>query len=383
MRYFPSLLLLVLAMTLSACNLPGVPAAEAPLTPFPDTPAPAEINASLVDSPALMFFDMLDEVNGWGVTEALIVRTNDGGVTWYNVTPPGLTEAGYSLGTTFLDAQHAWLQAADINNYPIAGTLYRTADGGLTWTSLATPFSGGHMTFLDANQGWMMADLGAGAGSNAVSVFQTNDGGTTWTQPYTNDPNRASAGDSLPLGGLKGGLVPLDMQTAWIGGVIYSPATLYLYRTDDGGRNWVQVELPLPPEVGDGEVAVNGMAFITPTDGILALRITSNEMHTAVYLTDDSGATWTLTPTLLPEAGSVNLLSAQDLIYYGEDQFQVSRDAGQTWETISPDILFGESFSSMEFVNLSTGWVLTSDQTNRHTLYRTTDGGATWSPIIP
>ena len=71
-----------------------------------------------------------------------------------------------------------------------------------------------------------MADLGVGAGSMAVSVFQTKDGGATWTRAYTNDPNLEGAGDSLPLGGIKDMLVPLDMNTAWIGGVIYSSVPL-------------------------------------------------------------------------------------------------------------------------------------------------------------
>ncbi|MFN3492259.1 MAG: hypothetical protein ACK40V_08580, partial [Anaerolineales bacterium] len=66
------------------------------LTTTESTALPSEASAPLIDSPSLINIEMIDERNGWGVTEKEIVRTDDGGVTWYNVTPPDLTETGYS-----------------------------------------------------------------------------------------------------------------------------------------------------------------------------------------------------------------------------------------------------------------------------------------------
>lgn len=214
-----------------------------------NTPLPSVAEAPLIDAPSIIFIDMLDEVYGWGVTETEVVSTNDGGVTWYNVTPPGLTDVGYSVFTDFLDASHAWVQIVDPNNYPNGGTIYRTSDGGLTWEAFETPFSAGDMEFVDENNGWMMADLGIGAGSMAIAIFQTTDGGATWTRTYTNDPSIEGAGDSLPLGGIKVMMVPLDMKTAWIGGVIYSSGSTYLFHTDDGGKTWSQVTMMLPAKL--------------------------------------------------------------------------------------------------------------------------------------
>jgi hypothetical protein len=230
--------MIALALTLSACNIavtsfpaepgqPLEPPTELPPTPYPDTPAPAAIDAPPVEMPAFIDVQFLNELDAWAVTETQIVRTNDGGITWYNITPPDVTETGYTVETFVFDRNHVWVQKPDFNNFPNNGLLYRTTDGGLSWTISSTPFSSGDLNFTDVSNGWMLADLGVGAGSNAVAVFQTMDGGATWTQTYTNDPNNPDAGDSLPLGGIKSDLVPLNAQTAWVTGVIYSPHGLH------------------------------------------------------------------------------------------------------------------------------------------------------------
>lgn len=390
---FRLILIIGLGFILSACNIAvtSFPAEEpienpelAP-TPYPDTPAPVAINAPAIASPAFIGIHFLSELDAWAVTEAQIVRTNDGGITWYNVTPPDVTETGYTVETFVLDRDHAWVQKPDFNNFPNNGLLYRTTDGGLTWTISSTPFSGGDLNFTDVNNGWMLADLGVGAGSNAVAVFQTTDGGATWTQTYINDPNSPEAGDSLPLGGIKSDLIALDAQTAWVTGVIYSPGTFYLYRTDNGGRNWTPVNLQLPAGAENFELGIDAdqMQFVSANDGFLVVRMSGEQSLTVVYVTEDGGKTWTLTPALIPDGGASDFLSAQEMVIYNREQFYVTRDAARTWSTVSPDIVFGDSFAAMDFVNLNTGWVVTVDPANKRLLYRTNDGGATWLPVIP
>jgi photosystem II stability/assembly factor-like uncharacterized protein len=391
-----SLIVFVLAVVLSGCNIsvtsfPASPeptvevkATELPPTPYPDTPAPPAIAAPPVESPALLEIHFVNELDGWGVSESWIVRTNDGGITWYNVTPTDVEEVGSTVETFILDKEHAWIQKPDFNNFPNNGLLYHTADGGLTWTISSTPFSSGDLSFIDSENGWMLADLGVGAGSNAVAVFQTSDGGASWTQTYTNDPNIPEAGDSLPLGGIKADLVPLDMQTAWVGGVVYSPGTVYLYRTDDGGQNWTQVNLELPEGAENFELGIDEdqIQFVSPQDGFLVVRMSGDSTETAVYTTNDGGDTWQLTPTLIPNAGASDFMSAEEAIIYNGEQFYVTRDAARTWTTVSPDIVFGDSFATMEFVNPNSGWIITVADDKR-SLYRTHDGGATWLPVSP
>src|SRR5688572_17413308 len=125
-------LTMLLLVSLSACNLSTTSdpqqLVEATLTPYPDTPAPAAINAPLVEAPALVNFHFINELDGWGLTNTQIVRTNDGGITWYNVTPPDVTETGYNVRFFALDANNGWMQIPDFDNYPNSGFLYRTED---------------------------------------------------------------------------------------------------------------------------------------------------------------------------------------------------------------------------------------------------------------
>jgi hypothetical protein len=104
-----SLIVCALVVVLSGCNIsvtsfpvspaPPVENTGIPPTPYPDTPAPPAIAAPLIESPALLEIQFFNELDGWGVTETFIVRTNDGGITWYNVTPPDVEEMGSAVET--------------------------------------------------------------------------------------------------------------------------------------------------------------------------------------------------------------------------------------------------------------------------------------------
>jgi photosystem II stability/assembly factor-like uncharacterized protein len=176
------------------------------------------------------------------------------------------------------------------------------------------------------------------------------------------------------------------MKTAFVYGVTYASGTIYLFRTDDGGATWATVILPLPSDAQNYELGIDPgqMKFTSTTEGFLAVRLTGNDYRTAVYVTRDGGNTWSLTPALIPASGSADFLSATEAVVYTGEQFYVTRDAARMWSLIPPDVKFGDTFAAMDFVTPQSGWVLTLDPTNnQRTLYRTTDGGLTWFPILP
>ncbi|MCZ2127096.1 MAG: hypothetical protein LC099_04895 [Anaerolineales bacterium] len=348
----------------------------------PQTLLPSEgIDAPIVESPNIVKIRMLNEQDGWSVSGAKVFRTNDGGVTWYGATPLDAPADAYSVLTDFLDAKAAWALYPSADGSPDNGTLYRTSDGGATWNSFSAPFSEGDLEFLDAKNGWMMANLGVGAGSMGVAIFQTRDGGETWTRTYANDPNVEGASDSLPLGGLKNFIRPVNMDTAWVGGVIYMTGRVYLYRTDDGGANWAEQPIILSQEAAGGEVGALDLTFFAPSTGMLVLRSSGDVLLTEVYISQNGGATWAQTDATLKGYGSLQILSADDMIFFADGKFNITQDAGKTWNAVQPDQNFADTLVAMDFVSPQMGWAVASSDDGANILYRTEDGGSTWFAI--
>jgi photosystem II stability/assembly factor-like uncharacterized protein len=407
LRLIPALLLILTACTALGTPLPPTesapapeqdtsptdtsipPTEEIPLTDTPeptdtlapyedDTPSPPTIAAPIISSPSITHLHMLSELDGWAISENAILRTTDGGSTWYNVSPQGVTDFGYGTANSFLNASQAWVMVADASDPAGSGLLYRTDDGGLNWTVYPVPFGGGDMVFTDDEHGWMMAFLGVATGSMAVSIYQTEDGGATWAQTYTNDPSLAGAGDSLPLSGIKNNLTPLDAATAWVGGVIYAPETFYLYKTTDGGQTWAMQTIPAAPGMQNTDVSIEtGPIFTSPSEAILPIRFAGETYRTGFYATRDGGVNWEFL-SFMPGAGAVDFVSQADGFFWTGEQFFVTVDGAQTWTSVNSDVPFAESFAGMDFVNTRTGWVWTYDVTGQYGLYKTTDGGSSW-----
>jgi photosystem II stability/assembly factor-like uncharacterized protein len=324
---------------------------------------------------------MLDESNGWGIGTGAILRTVDGGLSWHDMSPPSLTSFGISTTADFLDTQHAWLVVPNLDD-PLTGILYRTSDGGREWKESPVPFGDGSLRFLDARLGWMMATLGAGAGSMAVAIYRTEDGGASWVQAYSNDPTLTGAGNSLPLGGLKDGITPISTREAWIGGVVYKPGTIYLYQTGDGGSSWTASPVAAPKGYEQAELETVGPWFVNSKVAFLPVHISSsNGVMLVVYVSRDGGGSWLASPGFIPQGGAIDFVNETTGFVWNGNQFFTTRDSAQTWAAITPDVDFTDSYAGMDFVDAKNGFVLSNPGTGRTYLYRTSDSGSTWDVV--
>jgi photosystem II stability/assembly factor-like uncharacterized protein len=366
-------------------------------TPTPlattEVPLPTVPNMTVVASPALIHIDFLGANNGWAIASngsGYILRTVDGGTTWLNATPSGLTGIGYSWNLSVLDVNTVWVLVPNPDFF--TGMLYRTTDGGLTWSSFAVPFGGGSLQFVVASTGRVLADRGAGAGSQSVELFQTSDGGATWLSVFNDDPTRPDSSGSLPLSGIKNGMTFMDANTGWVTGTRPVDGEVYLFVTRDGGISWEQQGIPLPAGYDTYMYMPQAPVFFG-NDGFLPLTIyLSDTTELTFYTTHDGGTTWTGDPTNANRVIVPGMYSFADALHGwswngGTAQFFTS-DGGQTWSGMPASLDLSGRLSQIVFVPGSngqfTGWALTGlDDAGHSQLYKTTDSGGTWNLLFP
>lgn len=374
--------LLMLLFFTVACRASPAPAEPLTLTPEPPTATVPPIQLPLVESPQMIQFHFVNENDGWGLTETKVVRTEDGGVTWYDATPPTLSEVNYAP-FSFLDAQTASVLIASADY--VSGTLYRTDDGGADWAAYNVPFAYASLQFLDSHNGFALAALGAGAGSEAVALFKTSDGGANWSRVFTNDPAVSESSNSLPLGGQKTGFTFLNEARGWVGGSMPVDNFIYLYETQDGGVTWSEVDLALPAGYETAQTGNDAPQFFSATEGILVVHLVTPSdpgVLTIVYRTTDGGGTWS-PGQVIKRGRPTSFHSFSEGVAWGDGPFYSTRDSGQTWFVATPSEDFTDALTTFQFASSLVGWVLVSHDGLDTSLYKTTDGGATWSLLIP
>ena len=367
------LVILILVVIVAGCtsNPTGTPAAASPTPGIPDAPS--------AEGADILLFYMVDTQNGWALTTTQVLRTVDGGGNWYDVTPEGLASVDY-VPFYALDEQTFWFLIPDLNQEK-ASVLYRTSDGGQTWESFETPLGTALLQFLDAETGFAMSDLGVAAGSQAVAILKTTDGGATWEVIFA---HQGGIEQDLPFNGQKYGMTFSDPSHAWIGGNIPMQGYIYFYGSQDGGRTWAYKDIPsLPDAYREFFTGVNAPIFFSETEGILPVDLYGSSYSRIFYRTTDGGLTWTPGERVI-SLGLYSTVSFDTIfLWTGSPKFYVSHDSGQTWQTIDTNVDISTMLVGMQFTDENTGWALASPDGNETSLYKTTDGGATWSVVFP
>jgi photosystem II stability/assembly factor-like uncharacterized protein len=331
-----------------------------------------------------------DPASGNAVLEPAV--TMDGGQSWAVVTPPA---AGRSLpqGQVVLDAvsgQRAWLAVGTGNaNSPSSGTtsVYGTTDGGLRWSAgspipAATPSL---LDFIGPATGWLLEDLGNAMQNEAATLWRTANGGTTWSwvakTPPLGQPTSGSA--TLPTTCGKTGLAFGSAQVGWITGVCAGGYSVLVSR--DGGAQWATAELPLPdPACPDGCAAAQAQFAGATT----FLVIDSYPAAAVLLVSTDAGESWR-TVTVPAGAGPyprIQFFGPADAIAVsagaqgtiGSD-FYLTSDAGLSWAAVRQGRQFGSSGAQFDFVAPQAGFAWIADAAG---LYRTSDAGRTWTAVV-
>lgn len=207
-------------------------------------------------------FEFLDSLHGYvrglGGSNGL-AYTSDAGASWiYRSTPPG----GGSIQLV-----------GPLELYLLANTnVYRTVDGGQSWTSLGAvgASSSGSLRdiqFLDSLNGY----VGIGVGNAAYQLHKTTNGGQTWISLPTVHSSEGGGGSWTRLEG-KGGhfhFMDPDHGFAQVGD---SSGYGHLVETTNGGQTWDTI----------GPTMLTNFEFLNDSIGFLGFE----------YKTADAGATW-------------------------------------------------------------------------------------------
>jgi hypothetical protein len=279
-------------------------------------------------------------------------RSGDLGETWTH------SSAGLTYGDDGPPLTTIWSLATTSDGAILAGVepagLFRSVDGGATWAHVEGltnhptrptwgPGAGGlilhtiipHPT--DPARTWV--------GISAVGVFETRDGGATWAARNVGVRAEFNPEDRFPETG------QCVHKVAMAAG---QPETLYqrnhcgVYRSDDGSETWQEITDGLPTDFGFAMVAHPRdpdicwvIPLSTPEEGRYM-----PDGHTAVWRTDDRGASWTRADDGLPKRDAymsvLREAMARDTlepvgVSFGTETGQLwhSRDGGLSWRMIT------------------------------------------------
>jgi photosystem II stability/assembly factor-like uncharacterized protein len=319
----------------------------------------------------------LDATHAWVATVAgsaqtalarvVIFGTSDGGQTWQQSGPLPINPAaksdviwqhGHQFNSMcFIDARHGWLlttallyweeQVSGIDGTSVGG-LYRTSDGGLTWTLISSdPASGAlkpascqarygslsGIVFSSTTTGW----LGVYQCASSRYLLVTRDGGTTWALQSMPMP-----WSSLPYF--------IDQNNGFITVSDSTGFRFQLASTSDGGLTWtVRGPLPFVPNVVPANPqkvdSCGGVTFVDPTHGWCVMgRVSASDTHLDLYRTSDGGQTWLRTGAV-PDSGTLRFIDTNTgfLSTYKDSTLSAwllfkTVDGGATWTRIATTI---------------------------------------------
>ncbi|MEY4957115.1 MAG: hypothetical protein RL409_1372 [Gemmatimonadota bacterium] len=202
-----------------------------------------------------------------GVTDATpLYRTEDGGSTW---TPVTVIEGAPVVGLCAFDiVQVPFINAGNLDHRPRIVGVGRVGgpaayiwsdDLGKTWKQGKLPELGAmafDVKFLDENHGFIASATSADVSTANALILSTEDGGATWEEAYRSSrPYETTWKFSFP-----------DAYTGYCTVQSYNPdpasSERFVAKTIDGGRTWYELNL-----TNDHAVREFGIAFLDPLTG--------------------------------------------------------------------------------------------------------------------
>jgi len=195
-----------------------------------------------------------------------------------------------------------------------SGSIFRTTNQGVTWSSSSAGLFGGSVNGLVAASGTIFAACGQG-------LFRSTDQGASW-EPVSGFEfyNLFSMGQS--------------------GAVLFAGGFNGILRSTNGGASWSHVEVP-----SDELVRFTAFAF----SGATAFAASAGFGETQVYRSTDQGATWTPLVGAITGVENEALFSSGTVLLAGgpDKGVMATTDGGSTWDSRTLGLAPGGSIRSI------------------------------------
>jgi len=269
------------------------------------------------------------------------------------------------------------------------GGVWRSDDAGKTWTSQwhdQPVLNIGALAIDPKNPDTVYCGTGEANGSadsySGVGLFRTQDGGKTWTLLASSD----KAGLPRRIGTIA--IDPFDSNRIFLGGVTHStadPSALFI--STDGGQTWTRQDFVSPKNYW-----CHAVLFHPTSEGVVFASVVEKGARNGIWRSDNGGQTWQQLTSGLPAStliGRTSLAiapSSPDTIYAiasdsNDGVLGVFRSAnrGAIWKSIGGQFFTGEG--QMSYGNTI---VVHPTSPNRVLcggvdLHLTTNGGKTWT----
>jgi len=281
-----------------------------------------------------------------------VARTVNSGSSWELFEVPEPADLGVSQVYAW-SADTAWVSFTDLEFFLPGGSLWKTTDGGSSWSSQFTDeFLENYLygvVFYTPDSG---VAIGAPDAAGYFEIQVTANGGATWERVASAnipDPivNEASS---------------FDMITARGRNIWFPTNKQRVFRSTDGGFTWSVSEVGTVPSfvLTEFSDASHGIAWRYPGGD-------------PVHISNDGGATWTeqaLDPPLsIVRAGAVPGVPGAFVFKAGGTmRLYATTDNFATWAQIDDTHLYMDS--PIRMYDASVGWTCSSDPTTDMAVYR-------------
>lgn len=355
------------------------PVTKAPgLNPIPRGATLRTITVAFVN---LTIGYVLASVTKGKACEIAVEKTNDGGATLGAAVPV----APCSQFTQGLTGSVRMAVDDHGDAFVYGKVLYATHDGGSRWRAVPEPGQVLDVEAVDSSV-WMFVGQ-CKTPSCFVVLMESTDGGTSWHRSPVEPPILATTTDPR--------LVRVSTVSAYVLTVprrnaFGEPDTVPMWFTPDGGRSWVQHDVSCPIDSSDVVMAAapGGELF-----AVCAAEPAAGSQPKSVVVSTNRGATWSsagpCTTTILKGECTAKslilgylgtLVSAAPTVVYltgHRSPIYKTTNGGETWSRFGGTPSTGNT--ALSFFNEVDGLAL-SDNFAR-TLSRTNDGGATWTRV--